>query len=86
MHIWLAASLCLLGLIAVPNAATQERPLQTVSNVLLVTMDGMRWQEVFGGMTRDLLTPKAGGVSDAARVEARFGGATPEERREKLLP
>jgi len=37
-------------------------------------------------MSRDLLTPKAGGVSDAPRLEGRFGGTTPEQRREKLMP
>ena len=55
-------------------------------NVLIVTMDGLRWQEVFGGMQQELLTKEAGGVRDAAILERRFGGATPEQRREKLLP
>jgi hypothetical protein len=63
-----------------------QPPVRLVRNVLVVTMDGMRWQEVFGGMSRDLLTPKAGGVSDAPGLEGRFGGATPEQRREKLMP
>ncbi len=69
-------------------AAPQDGPLKPIRNVLVITMDGMRWQEVFGGMTKDLATPKDGGVSDAtrARLEQRFGGTTPEERREKLMP
>ena len=89
LKVWLVGCFLLLALVAAPHAgsqAVQTRPPQSVTNVLVVTLDGMRWQEVFGGMTADLLTPKAGGVSDAARVQARFGGATPEERREKLLP
>jgi hypothetical protein len=89
LKVWLVGCFLLLALVAAPHAgpqAAQARAPQSVSNVLVVTMDGMRWQEVFGGMTTDLLTPKAGGVSDAKRVQARFGGATPEERREKLLP
>src|SRR5436190_24055571 len=74
-------------LIAVLLAAPpQQPPVKPVSNVLVVTMDGMRWQEVFGGMSRDLLTTKDGGVSDARLLEERFGGATPEQRREKLMP
>ncbi|HEV3484228.1 MAG TPA: hypothetical protein VG106_02395, partial [Vicinamibacterales bacterium] len=48
--------------------------------------DGLRWQELFGGMHRDLLTREGGGVRDATAVERRFGGATAAERREKLLP
>ena len=73
--------------ISVPSAAPQDRQGR-VSNVLVVTMDGMRWQEVFGGMSAELLTPKEGGVSEAvkSKVEERFGGATPEQRREKLMP
>ncbi len=49
-------------------------------------MDGMRWQEVFGGMSSGLLTKEGGGVSEAAPVEQAFGGATAEERRARLMP
>jgi hypothetical protein len=69
-------------------AHAQNSPVTPVRNILVVTMDGMRWQEVFGGMSSDLLTQKEGGVSDAAKkkIEERFGATTPEERRAKLLP
>ena len=76
----------LLAILALTIGRAQERPPQGITNVLVVTLDGLRWQEVFGGMSKDLLTPKEGGVSDAARVEGRFGGATPDERRAKLMP
>jgi hypothetical protein len=69
------------------SAQPQDRQGR-VSNVLVVTMDGMRWQEVFGGMSADLLTTKEGGVSDSAKgkIAERFGGDTPEQRREELMP
>lgn len=57
-----------------------------VENVLFVTMDGLRWQELFGGLQSEYLTKAAGGVSDSAGAERRFGGATPEARRERLMP
>ena len=59
-----------------------------VANVLVVTMDGMRWQEVFGGVQKGLLTKEEGGVSDsdAQRSLARFDAPTAEQRREKLMP
>src|SRR6266498_191008 len=60
------------------SPAVQPRPV--ITHVLFVTMDGMRWQELFGGMAAELLTKKEGGVSDSAPLEKRFGGATPEER------
>jgi hypothetical protein len=78
------AVVCATVAASAPLTPTQPRPL--VSNVLVVTMDGLRWQELFGGMQKELLTKAAGGVGDAAAVETRFGGSTPEQRREKLLP
>jgi Type I phosphodiesterase / nucleotide pyrophosphatase len=62
----------------------QQRP--SISNVFVVTMDGFRWQELFGGMQAEMLTKAAGGVGTAAPVEQRFGGATAEERRERMMP
>jgi hypothetical protein len=85
----LLSTTCLLFRFAPVIAADPQKSQSgAVRNVLVVTMDGMRWQEIFGGMSSDLLTQKEGGVSDAAKKksEERFGGATPEERRAKLLP
>ncbi len=57
-------------------------------NVLLVTIDGLRGQEVFGGAEDALISKEHGGVSDGAlaALRAEFGGATADERRRKLLP
>jgi hypothetical protein len=55
-------------------------------NIIVVTMDGMRWQEVFSGMSGSLLNEKDSGVRDAASIQQRFGGTTPEERRQRLMP
>ena len=77
--------LCLF--LAVGTLATVDSQQTTsASNVIVVTMDGLRWQEVFGGLSSDLLSKEGGGVSDGAPSERRFGGATPAERREKLMP
>ena len=56
-----------------PILAAQQRPV--ITHLLFVTMDGMRWQELFGGMAAALLTKKEGGVSDPTPTEKRFGGA-----------
>ncbi|MEN3339177.1 MAG: hypothetical protein V7647_2853 [Acidobacteriota bacterium] len=72
-----------LAILSVPAVAARQAP---AANVLVVTLDGMRWQEVFGGLASELLTKEAGGVSDPAALQQRFGGSTPEERREKLMP
>ncbi len=68
-----------------PSALWQE-PSGSSTNVLIVTMDGMRWQEVFGGMASGLLTREAGGVADSKDSERRFGGPTPAARRQRLMP
>jgi hypothetical protein len=65
-----------------PAASQAQQP----PNVLVVTMDGMRWQEVFGGLQTALLTKDEGGVSDAAPTRKRFDAPNAEQRREKLMP
>jgi Type I phosphodiesterase / nucleotide pyrophosphatase len=69
---------------ALSAASAQQRP--AVTHVLLVTLDGMRWQEVFGGMQSSLLTKDGGGITDPKPVAARFDGPSNEARREKLMP
>jgi hypothetical protein len=66
-------------------AAARQTPPRA-ANVLVVTMDGLRWQELFGGLSADYLTKEAGGIADAKPVEQRFGGETPARRRERLMP
>jgi len=55
-------------------------------NVVLITTDGLRWQEVFTGAEKALINKEHGGVADAKGIEARFWRETPEERRAALLP
>jgi hypothetical protein len=53
-------------------------------NVILVTLDGMRWQEVFGGAEKRLITKKF--VGDTAQTLAKFWNENPAVRRETLMP
>lgn len=56
-------------------------------SVVLVMSDGLRWQEVFRGADESLLTPK--NYFDNRSVDAlktRYLAATPEERRQRLMP
>lgn len=55
-------------------------------NVVLITTDGLRWQEVFTGAEKALMNKEHGGVADAKTLEERYWRETPEERREALLP
>jgi len=56
------------------------------ARVIVVTLDGMRWQEVFGGADSTLLFGRAGGVHDTGFVARRFWRPTKEERRADLMP
>ena len=55
-------------------------------NVLLVMLDGLRWQEVFTGAAEELLNKNRGGVRDGDGTHKRFWRDTAEERRAALMP
>ena len=53
---------------------------------MLVTADGLRWQEVFAGSDRALMNKENGGVAHPDALKQSFWHDTPDERREALLP
>lgn len=55
-------------------------------NVVLIMLDGLRWQEVFRGADSLLMHSDAGGISDTARARQEFWRATLVARRHQLLP
>jgi hypothetical protein len=69
---------------AVPPSAFGAA-LQT-RNVFLITTDGLRWQEVFTGAEEALMDKENGGVSKTNELRAAYWRATPEARRETLMP
>jgi hypothetical protein len=78
MKYTLLAITLLLSLFAQSQNATTE-------NVIIITFDGLRWQEVFGGLDEAILKDKTY-TSDSASLKKAFWADTPEERRKKLLP
>jgi hypothetical protein len=77
------AALILACLAQLATAQTRARP---VERLLIVTMDGMRWQEVFGGAERRLISATAGGVPDTLALAARFWETGADGRRLRLMP
>jgi hypothetical protein len=71
-----------------PAVADGPRRAENVrtENVIVVTWDGFRWQELFGGADETLLDAKAGGIRDLDGLKRRFWRATADERRRALLP
>lgn len=85
------ATLVLLAFVTTACAgatAARQQESRLTGNVVLVTLDGARWQEVFTGLDEALLraTAPKGTDATATPIFRDFGGATPAERREKLMP
>lgn len=55
-------------------------------NLLLITYDGLRWQEVFGGLDQTIMSADTDRVGEMLALGAKYWADTPEERRAKLLP
>jgi len=55
-------------------------------NLVFVTWDGFRWQELFGGAEEALLSKDLGGVPDVPALRSSFWRDSPEQRRQTLLP
>jgi Type I phosphodiesterase / nucleotide pyrophosphatase len=89
----LQIALVALALVAPIGAGRAAEPRENAAavktktrNILLVTSDGLRWQEVFGGADPALMNKADGGVENVSLLTEEFGGETPEIRRKALLP
>ena len=61
-----------------------EAQNRKTENVILITLDGMRWQEIFSGAEKRLITKKF--VGDSAQLTKKFWDESLERRREILMP
>ena len=55
-------------------------------NLIIITTDGYRWQELFKGMDAELAANPKFNQGDSADLIKKYGGATDQERRQKLMP
>lgn len=84
-----ACRICLLSLLAlVPSLAQadESRSGSTERKLVLVTADGLRWQEVFRGADEALLNKENGGVADVTGLRRQFWRDDLQDRREALMP
>ncbi len=79
-----ALTLLALALAAAAPAGAQGVVPRRATHVVLVTLDGLRWQELFAGADSMLLFDTTTTRDTAAR--ARFWRPTPAERRAALMP
>lgn len=67
------------------NTKAKAQNNSPTDKVILITLDGLRWQELFAGAD-SLLIDHEDYVSDASPLKERFWRETPTRRREALLP
>jgi len=70
------------GLVCLACAAA---PRET-RNIILITADGLRWQDLFGGMDPMLKDQKSAGMEGGAALKAKLWRDTPKDRRKALMP
>lgn len=76
---------CLLIFACAGRGTAAAEPAPAPRNLVYVTLDGLRWQEVFGGAHESYFGQDAG-VRDAAALRAAYVRPTLEERRAALMP
>ena len=80
-------SIAVLCLLSCPAPVLGSEHPRLSHNVVLVTLDGVRVQDLFGGLDEVVAAHDERKLySDMAAMRARFGAATPGERRAKLMP
>ena len=71
-------------LLFIATTATAQEP--TGNNLIVVTIDGMRWQEVFGGADSGLLFNKKYITKDSAHIVNKYSFADADQRRKAIFP
>lgn len=59
---------------------------QKTENIIIITTDGFRWQELFGGMDPAIANNKLFFQSDSAGIYKKYWAEDADTRRKKLLP
>lgn len=59
---------------------------QNAENIIIITTDGFRWQEVFTGMDSAIANNKKFNQDDSAAIYNKYWSDDPNERRKKLMP
>lgn len=78
--------LTLVALAAHHGCCRAEDSDVTDRKVVFITIDGLRWQELFNGADRSLIASQLGGVRDQPACHARFWRNDLNQRRRLLMP
>ena len=80
------APLKLLPLLILATIATHSYAQTKIKNVILITTDGFRWQEVFNGAERELATSKKFSGGDSVDILKKYWDKDSNIARAKLMP
>lgn len=83
MRVWFGFVLLLSML---QSCAMAQQGIRKTENVIIITWDGFRWQEMFSGAEDVLMDKQNGGVRDIPGLKQQFWRESATERREVLLP
>lgn len=59
---------------------------QKSENVIIITLDGMRWQEIFGGIDSSIVLDNSFNQKKSQELFEKYAGKTKTESRQKLMP
>ncbi len=83
---FLSGFLAAFGLGATSHAEPAKAPRLNTENVILITTDGLRWNEIFQGVEEPMISKVYGNISNTNAIRQQFWRETPEARREALFP
>jgi hypothetical protein len=83
---FLAGSAVGVAHLAASGQLAGANPAASDHNVVVITLDGLRWQEVFRGAEEGLLSRTGGDKASAAQLRDEFWRPDAKARRETLLP
>lgn len=86
MRFRIVATAALLACLTLSASAGAADAPKRADHVIVVTLDGFRQQEFFGGADATLIDKKTGGVRDPEGLKSDFWKDTAEARRKALLP
>jgi hypothetical protein len=81
-----AATFIATVLVVLSSASATHAQRPGDHKVILVLLDGVRWQEVFRGADPELLNKESGGVENVDAIEKTYWREPLEERRRALMP
>ncbi|MCS6978731.1 MAG: hypothetical protein NZM15_01355 [Flavobacteriales bacterium] len=66
------------------NTGAAQGPASSPENLIIVTLDGYRWQEFFGGLQQKMLESRY--CHQPELLQRDFGADTPQESRRRIMP